>query len=242
MTTTEPTTATTPTIGTREEWVRARRAARAGEGADPPERRAGPPASRAPVGARRRHLRVRHRARPQAALGALRRPVAADHLPLHVRTPLGRGLPELLVDHRSHRSPARPPRAPRRDVGRRVVGAARQAPRISRADGLDVPVGVVVDNDFNFDFRVSSTEERPLLEYNFRDVPDDAARRWPGRAARDERVRPPRRHRLPHVLDLRPGHGRMWGMYQWLDRAPLGRNEVAGASWLRRHDVYDPPK
>lgn len=29
----------------------------------------------------------------------------------------------------------------------------------------------------------------------------------------------------------------MWGMYQWLDRAPLGRNE-AGV-WWRRHDEYE---
>ena len=27
----------------------------------------------------------------------------------------------------------------------------------------------------------------------------------------------------------------MWGMYQWLDRAPLGRNEADGY-WMRRHD------
>jgi predicted dithiol-disulfide oxidoreductase (DUF899 family) len=30
----------------------------------------------------------------------------------------------------------------------------------------------------------------------------------------------------------------MWGMYQWLDRAPRGRNEEAGV-WWRRHDEYD---
>ena len=30
---------------------------------------------------------------------------------------------------------------------------------------------------------------------------------------------------------------RLWGMYQWLDRAPKGRNE-AGV-WWRRHDEYD---
>ena len=30
----------------------------------------------------------------------------------------------------------------------------------------------------------------------------------------------------------------LWGMYQWLDRAPLGRNE-AGGPWWRRHDEYD---
>jgi predicted dithiol-disulfide oxidoreductase (DUF899 family) len=29
----------------------------------------------------------------------------------------------------------------------------------------------------------------------------------------------------------------LWGMYQWLDRAPLGRNEAG--MWRRRHDDYD---
>jgi predicted dithiol-disulfide oxidoreductase (DUF899 family) len=29
----------------------------------------------------------------------------------------------------------------------------------------------------------------------------------------------------------------VWGMYQWLDRAPLGRNE--SGIWWRRHDEYD---
>jgi predicted dithiol-disulfide oxidoreductase (DUF899 family) len=29
----------------------------------------------------------------------------------------------------------------------------------------------------------------------------------------------------------------LWGMYQWLDRAPLGRNE--SSPWFRRHDDYD---
>jgi predicted dithiol-disulfide oxidoreductase (DUF899 family) len=30
----------------------------------------------------------------------------------------------------------------------------------------------------------------------------------------------------------------MWGMYQWLDRAPFGRNE-AGGPWWRRRDEYE---
>jgi predicted dithiol-disulfide oxidoreductase (DUF899 family) len=30
----------------------------------------------------------------------------------------------------------------------------------------------------------------------------------------------------------------LWGMYPWLDRAPLGRNE-AGRRWLRHHDAYE---
>ena len=31
----------------------------------------------------------------------------------------------------------------------------------------------------------------------------------------------------------------LWGMYQWLDRAPRGRNEQG--MWWRRHDEYDRP-
>ena len=29
----------------------------------------------------------------------------------------------------------------------------------------------------------------------------------------------------------------LWGMHQWLDRAPKGRNETG--FWLRHHDKYD---
>jgi predicted dithiol-disulfide oxidoreductase (DUF899 family) len=29
----------------------------------------------------------------------------------------------------------------------------------------------------------------------------------------------------------------LWGMYQWLDRAPRGRNETG--VWWRRHDEYN---
>ena len=32
----------------------------------------------------------------------------------------------------------------------------------------------------------------------------------------------------------------LWNMYQWLDRAPKGRNESFDAEpWLRHHDRYD---
>jgi predicted dithiol-disulfide oxidoreductase (DUF899 family) len=31
----------------------------------------------------------------------------------------------------------------------------------------------------------------------------------------------------------------LWGMYQWLDRAPRGRNESETGVWWRRHDEYD---
>jgi len=31
----------------------------------------------------------------------------------------------------------------------------------------------------------------------------------------------------------------LWGMYQWLDRAPRGRNEEGAGIWWRRHDEYE---
>ena len=30
----------------------------------------------------------------------------------------------------------------------------------------------------------------------------------------------------------------LWGMWQWLDRSPFGRNE-GDNSWFRRHDTYE---
>lgn len=34
----------------------------------------------------------------------------------------------------------------------------------------------------------------------------------------------------------------LWNMYQWLDRAPRGRNESFDAEpWLRHHDRYNTP-
>jgi predicted dithiol-disulfide oxidoreductase (DUF899 family) len=31
----------------------------------------------------------------------------------------------------------------------------------------------------------------------------------------------------------------LWGVYQWLDRAPKGRNEAEDPGWMRRHDEYE---
>ncbi len=80
-------------------------------------------------------------------------------------------------------------------------------------------------NDFNYDFHVSSTDERPLLEYNFRAVPAEARAGGPGElpgmsafALRDGFVY--------HTYSAYArGLDAVWGMFQWLDRAPLGRNQ-----------------
>ena len=94
-------------------------------------------------------------------------------------------------------------------------------------------------SDFNFDFKVSSTDERPLQEYNFTPVPQDELAGWPGElpgmsafALRDGVV-------FHTYSAYARGMDATWGMYQWLDRAPLGRNETAGEQWFRRHDAYE---
>jgi len=94
-------------------------------------------------------------------------------------------------------------------------------------------------SDFNYDFGVSFTDEQLLqgATYNFRTmppIPADELDQWP----RD----------LPgtsaFVLDgdevfhtyssYARGGDALWSMYQWLDRAPGGRNEAPG--WFRLHD------
>jgi predicted dithiol-disulfide oxidoreductase (DUF899 family) len=94
------------------------------------------------------------------------------------------------------------------------------------------------ESDFNFDYKVSSTAERPLQEYNFRAVPEElragGESELPGAsmfALRDGVVH--------HTYSAYArGLDVTWGMFQWLDRAPLGRNEADGF-WLRRHDQYE---
>ena len=112
------------------------------------------------------------------------------------------------------------------------------------------------DGDFNFDFNVSLTERQQReggFEYNYRPgvplrgdggpVPVCAAmtgtdgptfmRDRPGISAfvrEDDAVY--------HTYSAYArGLDGLWGMYQWLDRAPKGRNE-AGV-WWRHHDKYD---
>ncbi|WP_448621211.1 DUF899 domain-containing protein [Geodermatophilus sp. URMC 65] len=94
-------------------------------------------------------------------------------------------------------------------------------------------------SDFNYDFAVSFTDEQLTegAEYNFRKLPpvpdpDAAPRDLPGISAfalQDDAVH--------HTYSAYArGGDALWGMYQWLDRAPLGRNETPG--WFRLHDEY----
>jgi predicted dithiol-disulfide oxidoreductase (DUF899 family) len=40
-------------------------------------------------------------------------------------------------------------------------------------------------------------------------------------------------------LAARRGMDGLWGMYQWLDRTPRGRNDTAGERWYRLRDDYE---
>ena len=123
--------------------------------------------------------------------------------------------------------------------------------------GWTFPWASSLDTDFNADFNVRFTEQQQReggIEYNYRrerawqlhggDGPvgqiaamtgTDAAtytRERPGMSAfaLEDGV-------VYHTYSAYSrGFDSLWGMYQWLDRAPKGRNETG--VWWRRHDEY----
>ena len=130
--------------------------------------------------------------------------------------------------------------------------------------GWTFPWASSFGSDFNFDFKVWFTEEQQReggIEYNYKreagaplvgrntgwwqegPVPQMAAmsgtdaltytRERPGMSAFviEDGV-------VYHTYSTYArGLDGLWGMYQWLDRAPKGRNETG--VWWRRHDEYD---
>jgi predicted dithiol-disulfide oxidoreductase (DUF899 family) len=90
--------------------------------------------------------------------------------------------------------------------------------------------------DFNFDFGVSFTDEQRAqgAEYNFR-VEKNLIDELPGLSAfaLEDGVVYRTYSMYARGMDI------VDNVYQLLDRAPLGRNEVEGRrDWLRRHDEY----
>jgi predicted dithiol-disulfide oxidoreductase (DUF899 family) len=124
--------------------------------------------------------------------------------------------------------------------------------------GWSFPWASSLGSDFNFDFDVSITEEQQregAVEYNYRHEPAIPSRSTPDGAttfatmsgtdvATYTRERP---GMSSFVLEdgivyhtysaYSRGVDALWSMYQWLDRAPKGRNE--SGLWWRRHDEYD---
>src|SRR5258707_3182206 len=135
-----------------------------------------------------------------------------------------------------------------------------------RRMGWTFPWASSFGSDFNADFNVSFTEQQQReggIEYNYQREPPLAARDDKGMATRMTgdpvadnaavtgtdvatytRERP---GMSAFVLEdgvvyhtystYARGLDGLWGMYQWLDRAPKGRNETG--VWWRRHDEYN---
>ncbi len=125
--------------------------------------------------------------------------------------------------------------------------------------GWTFPWASSYGGDFNFDFNVSFTgeQQREGIEYNYhREAPvaDIASRSTPDGAtafaamsgtdrATYTRERPGMSTFIREdgaIYHIYSAYSRgvdgLWNMYQWLDRAPKGRNETG--VWWRRHDEY----
>jgi predicted dithiol-disulfide oxidoreductase (DUF899 family) len=124
--------------------------------------------------------------------------------------------------------------------------------------GWSFPWASSAKSDFNSDYSVSFTEEQQRaggIEYNYRrnsHVMDaknapEPVRQFAAMCGTDAptytRDRPGMSafvHKDGAVYHTYSTYARgldgLWGAYQWLDRAPLGRNE--SGLWWRRHDEY----
>jgi len=145
------------------------------------------------------------------------------------------------------------------DVMLWAVSRARLAKlqEYKRRMGWTFPWASSFSGDFNFDFNVQLTEEQQReggAEYNYEREevwrPEDSegvvvfaamsgtdpstyVRERPGMSAfaLEDGL-------IYHTYSTYArGLDGLWGMYQWLDRAPKGRNETG--VWWRRHDEYD---
>ena len=133
-----------------------------------------------------------------------------------------------------------------------------------RRMGWKFPWASSFGGDFNFDSNVWFTEEQQReggIDYNYRREEPWQVRSPDGQAAAEgpvDKLAATTGTDAATYLRERPGlsafaledgavyhaysaYARgldsLWGMYQWLDRAPKGRNETG--IWWRRHDEYD---
>nr|WP_300312353.1 thioredoxin family protein [Halomonas sp.] len=132
--------------------------------------------------------------------------------------------------------------------------------------GWDFPWVSSSGSDFNADFNVWFSEEQQRegkIEYNYRQEPIQAWRSGEEGGGESEEARfaatcgtdvATFQRDMPgmsaFVLEdgivyhtystYARGLDSLWGAYQWLDRAPKGRNESDGI-WWRRHDEYAEP-
>jgi predicted dithiol-disulfide oxidoreductase (DUF899 family) len=129
-----------------------------------------------------------------------------------------------------------------------------------RRMGWTFPWASSLGGDFNFDFEVSITEEqqrRGGTQYNYRREPAPPPREADATSEGAAKGAAMTGTDLAGYTRERPGMSAfaledgvvyhtysayargldgLWGAYQWLDRAPKGRNEPS--YWWRRHDEY----
>jgi predicted dithiol-disulfide oxidoreductase (DUF899 family) len=127
-----------------------------------------------------------------------------------------------------------------------------------RRMGWSFPWASSFGSDFNYDFHAAHTKEEwqaGAVEYNFRAMDMRPAPEASGVLAEIASTVgtdwPTYRREGPGVSAFALEDGvvhhtysayargldGLWGMYQWLDRAPLGRNETG--FWYHRHDEYN---
>ena len=143
-----------------------------------------------------------------------------------------------------------------------TLAAVSRAPlaklqQYKRRMGWTFPWASSYGSDFNADFGVAFTEQQQRegsIEYNYQ---RESALDWRGDQAPVDETAAMTGTDLPTFTRERPGMSAfvledgvvyhtystyargldgLWGMYQWLDRAPKGRNETG--LWWRRHDEY----
>ncbi|KVT45919.1 DUF899 domain-containing protein [Burkholderia multivorans] len=127
-----------------------------------------------------------------------------------------------------------------------------------RRMGWTFPWASSADSDFNFDFNVSFTEAQQRtgdVDYNYArgthamdiDPPPAPVAQFAATCGTDARTYARDRPGMSAFVreddaiyhtysTYARGLDALWGMYAWLDRAPLGRNETG--IWWRRHDEY----
>jgi len=159
------------------------------------------------------------------------------------------GCPSLLVGGR--RLQRLPGHLEHRDVAMSTISRAPIEKLLAYRQrmGWSFPWASSANISFNFVFGGSYTERQLAAgaEHNFRPLNVDVSQ-LPHRGEADDPVQAGESHGVrAFVLEdgevfhtyscCARGSDVLWGMYQWLDRAPFGRNEHG--PWFKRHDQYD---
>jgi predicted dithiol-disulfide oxidoreductase (DUF899 family) len=97
-------------------------------------------------------------------------------------------------------------------------------------------------SSFNYDFHVTIDPAVAPVEYNYKDQAqlealDIAWRGWSGEQPGMSAFAREGDQVFHTYSAYARGFDALWPLWQWLDRAPLGRNE-GDLSWLQRHDKY----